>query len=338
MLGVSGASTGSPTARYSNSFSGEAYSTTAGCSATSKAASTSGTCARCTTPVTVTRERQPEVGGTPLDGRPRGTVADEQRVEVRSAGVRHEIEHALETVPVAHEPDEAQHEALLEPEPPLRLGSPGQAAELGLVDAVGDHVDPRLGHARGPHVVGEHVGHGQHGVRVAPDELLGPSRQPLEAQPAEAAALLVERRIDLEEDRHAGGARRAHARGKEQVVALVDEIGAKLGDRTAHLQVVVRCIAELEQLVGRARQPRLQRRHPARVGAERFVLDVLGPDDPQLVAERAERADQLLDVHELPVLRADAVVIEDLHAARPASRSKISSWPSVVASQSKRSA
>ncbi len=98
-------------------------------------------------------------------------------------------------------------------------------------------------------------------------------------------------------------------------------------------------VAELERLVGGAGQPFLEAGDVAGIGSEALVLDVARTHDLHLVAEPGQRVDHLLEMHELPVLRADAVVVQDPHAIHVlAIRRNSSSWLSIDAPHAKRRA
>ena len=221
MFAESGATIGSPRG-YSKSLSGEAYSTTAGCNATSKAAIAAGTALRSTTPVIVRRES--ELGGDALEPRAIGTVAYEQRVQILPRLLLHEPQHAVEPVPLAHEADEAQHETAGEAEAALRGFPVRQTGEGHLVDAVRYDVDPLARHSGRLDVAGQHLGHRQHQIGSAPGMALGPLRQPRQGDAAVPTTFLVEWGVDLEQQRHAEAASCPDPGREIQVVSFVDHV------------------------------------------------------------------------------------------------------------------
>ncbi len=136
---------------------------------------------------------------------------------------------------------------------------------------------------------------------------------------AEAAAFLVQRSVDLEQQRYAVAPTGPDARRKIQIVAFVDHVWTEAPQRPPELAQVLERVTQLEDFVQRLREPALEHGDETRVRAEGLALDVARPDDLDLVAERAQRVHHLLEVHELPVFRPDPMVVEDSHAARAAS-------------------
>ena len=81
-------------------------------------------------------------------------------------------------------------------------------------------------------MAGQHLGDRQDDVRTAPDKTLRGTGQTLQPQPAEANALLGERRIHFQQQRHAAAPRRPASCDVEEVGALINHIWAE-GPRRA---------------------------------------------------------------------------------------------------------
>src|SRR5262245_17603444 len=260
-------------------------------------------------------------------------------MQVPARLVPHEAQHAIEAVPVAHETDEAEHEAARQSEPSLGGLAIRQARKRLFVDAIRYDVDALARHAGRDDPGRENLGDGQDQIGAAPDMVLGPLREPRQRNAAEATPLLGERRIDLEQQRHAEAPPRPDTRGEMQVVALVDHVGAEPADRRGEPAKVCERVAELERLVSGARQPALEAGDHARARTEALLFDVTRAHDLDVVTEPGEGADHLLEMHELPVLGPDAVMVEDPHAIQVlAMRRNSASWRSTDGPQAKRRA
>ena len=143
---------------------------------------------------------------------------------------------------------------------------------------------------------------------------LGPLRQPRQGDAAVPTTFLVEGGVDLEQQRHAEAASCPDPGREIQVVPFVDHVRPEGEDGACEPAVIRERVAQLQRLVGGAGQPFLEGGDVAGIGAEALVLDVPRTHDLHLVPERGQRVDHLLEMHELPVLRADAVVVQDPHA------------------------
>jgi hypothetical protein len=143
---------------------------------------------------------------------------------------------------------------------------------------------------------------------------LRPLSKPRKGDAAVPTTFLVEGGIDLEQQRHAKAASRPDPGREVQVVALVDNIRPQRAHRGGKPVVIGQRVAQLQRLVRGARHPFLETGDVAGIGAEALVLDVPRTHDLDLVPERGQRVNHLLEMHELSVLRADPVVIQDPHA------------------------
>jgi hypothetical protein len=221
-------------------------------------ATRAGTCSCATAPVTVTRPATPRALRAGLDVAPGRAVADDEQARAdRHPGRGEGLDEVLDAVPGAHEAHEADDHRVAAAEDGRRV-----AREVGAV-AHDRHVRPRR--AGLDDQVGQHARHAEHAVGLLEQPALGVRGPAPEDERLVLGALARERRVDLEQQRHAQAPRGAQARGVAERVALVDEVGAEAAARGRQARRGERAIGVLAQLVERARRPRqpaVPRRRP----------------------------------------------------------------------------
>ena len=141
--------------------------------------------------------------------------------------------------------------------------------------------------------------------------------QSLQPQPAEADSFLGERRIHFQQQRHAAAPCRPASGNMEKVSALIDDIRAEGPRRARQPHCGDQPIGHLRQLAQCAGQQAADAREGRALAAQCHGIIGRRPDDADLVSGSAQRGDQRLDMHALPVMGLDAMAVEDTHARTP---------------------
>jgi hypothetical protein len=183
------------------------------------------------------------------------------------------------------------------------------------VDAVGHHGDVAGLHPGLAQPPGQDLRDGQHDGGGAPGLVFQPLGKAKQMQAAIGVTLGGQGGIDLQQQGRAGLAGQAGAGEIEQIAAFIDDVWLECGVSAFQRTIGDGVIGQFGDFLRRARQQFAQEPDGAAFAAEPGLVVETGADDMDLVAQRAEGADQFLDVHALSVLGLNAMAVEDAHGA-----------------------
>ena len=196
-----------------------------------------------------------------LQRRPARAVADHQQMGLGDPRVQRleRLEQNLQAVPGFQAADEPDHPAARKPRA-QRIGQ--RAAARGIealgIDRVRNQVDARVRHSARARERDQGLGDDQHGIGARQDAPLGVARQRPQLEAARTLLLPDERRVDLEQMRHAEPASQLSPGHGEQGVALVDELDLVPAQDPATGVEQCDVVEKVAELLA---QPRLATRH-----------------------------------------------------------------------------
>ncbi len=167
------------------------------------------------------------------------TVSDDEELHrgIRARRCREAADQMGHAVPWPQASRESGDELPVEPQPRANGSAVASRMEQARIDAVRQDPDPLRPYAQSSRVRFERGRYDHQLIRATHRPALEPSRDSRETKPAEARLLVRERRVHLEDVRHAQAPREEGARDRAEGIALVHDIRPPRGGGMGSLAV-----------------------------------------------------------------------------------------------------